>query len=171
MNYNFQLFLQTLAGAAQVTFTSDSAQWVLPDTIPVPQLLVLVGCFPDGVKIRMADGSERAVEEFVGNSNEEIRSESGTKTVTAITWGNEDHPLVFLRDSRGHQLLLTEGHPVMTTHGAVAAADLREGEVVRTESGNAKLIEVSRRASPKPVPIHNLRVGTDMAAQRNSGGR
>jgi hypothetical protein len=163
-NYTFQLFMQTTAGFSGATFTSDSTQWGLPDTFPVPTMKIAIGCFPDGVKIRMADGSERAIEDFQGKGDELVRSSGVNRSVSAITWGNETNPLVYLRDDRGHTLLLTEGHPVMTPRGPVMASGLKAGDVVITESGNAELIAVERRESPVPVPIHNLRIGTDIEA-------
>ncbi|HEV2990179.1 MAG TPA: Hint domain-containing protein [Candidatus Angelobacter sp.] len=160
-NYLFQLAISTTSGFSGSTFTSVSTQNPPQNTFIVPLMKIAIGCFPDGVKIRMADGSERAVEDFQGKGDELVRSSGVNRSVSAITWGNETNPLVYLRDDRGHTLLLTEGHPVMTSRGPVMASVLKAGDVVMTESGNAELIAVERRESPVPVPIHNLRIGTD----------
>jgi hypothetical protein len=166
MNYSFQLYMQTATGSVGLTFTSDTSQARLPNTYMVPQIDVVEGCLPDGTLIRMADGSQRVVESFQGYGNERVRSRGGDRAVLATTWGHEDRPLVALRDDRGHALLLTEWHPVMTPRGAVAALHLKAGDTVLTEGGEARLVEVSRRTSPRAVPVHNLRVGTEEQARR-----
>ncbi|HEU4562397.1 MAG TPA: Hint domain-containing protein, partial [Longimicrobium sp.] len=167
MNYTFQLFLQTQGSFVGVTFTSDTSQASSPNTVMVPQLDIIEGCLPDGVKIRMEDGSEKLVESFQGYGNEKVRSRNpASRAVTATTWGSEAKPLVSLRTSGGHSLLLTETHPVITPRGPVMAFQLKRGDVVLTEGGQATLTEVSRRANPRPVPVHNLRVGSREEAAR-----
>jgi hypothetical protein len=172
-DYSFQLYLQTLNGYAGVTFTSVAQQPVLPpgapalaDTALVPQVNLVQGCLPAGVKVRMADGSERAVEELQAHGDERVRSsgDPASRAVSGKTWGHEEKPLVVLRDDRGHVLPLTETHPVMTPRGPIVASRLRPGDVVLTELGAATLVEVRRQSSPAPVPVHNLRVGTEAEA-------
>ncbi len=165
-NYSFQVYLQTTGGNAGVTFTSDTSQQSLPNTVIVPTIEVLQGCLPAGVKIRMADGSERAIETFQAYGDETVRS-AGAATVRAVTgntWGREEKPLIRIVDDLGHTLLLTEEHPVITRSGPVAAKRLVRGDVVLTENGPSTLIEVARHASAQPVPVHNLRVGTEEEA-------
>jgi Intein/homing endonuclease len=164
MNYSFQLYMLTNTGTVGATFTSDSSQFNLPNTFPVPQMNVLIGCLPAGVRIRMADGSERAVETFTG-TGETVRSpDLDAPAVTATMWGSEDHPMVAIRDALGHRLTLTEAHPVLTTRGPVMASKLKVGDVVLTESGNAALVSVERLAHQEPIPIYNLTIGTEKQA-------
>lgn len=167
-NYTFQLYVQLASSYAGVTFTSDQNQSGLPNVVIVPAMNIVEGCFPDGVRIRMADGSEKNVETFQGYGDEKVRSKAGvTRAVTATTWGSEARPLVYIRDSRGHSLLLTEFHPVITKRGVVLAVQLKKEDVVETESGDATLVEVGRKKNPAAVPIHNLRVGSEAEAAKN----
>jgi hypothetical protein len=164
LNYSFLLYVMTSTGSVGATFTSDPGQFILPNTFPVPQMSVLVGCLPAGVRIRMADGSDRAIETFTGKG-ETVRSpDLDAPAVTATTWGSEDLPMVVIRDSLGHRLTLTEGHPVLTTRGPIMASKLKVGDVVLTETGNAALVSVERLAHQEPVPIYNLTIGTEKQA-------
>ncbi len=165
-DYTFQLFLQTAGGHIGATFTSRKPKVATSNTVIVPKIDVLQGCLPAGVKVRMADGSERAIETFQAYGDEKVRSQgkADVRAVTGKTWGSEEHPLVRIRDDRGHTLLLTEAHPVVTSRGPVMASQLKQGDVVLTESGEAALVEVGRQPSPKAVPVHNLRVGTEEEA-------
>ncbi len=165
-NYSFDLSLESLSGDLDITFTSDPAQQSLSDTVAVPPLQVAQGCLPAGVKIRMADGSERAIETFQADGGEKVRAqgERGPQAVTGKTFGHEEKPLVRIRDDHGHTLLLTQAHPVITSRGPMIAAELKRGDVVLTESGEAALLAVDRQSSPRPVPVHNLRVGSRQQA-------
>lgn len=167
-NYLFQLFAQTSGGFAGATFTSDTTQAGLPDTVIVPQIDVIAGCLPAGTAIRTADGKTKAIEAFQGYGDEKVRSQSGDRAVSAVTWGSEEKPLVSIRDDKGHALLLTEAHPVITNRGVVMASALKQGDVVQTEAGPAALVEVSRKTSAQPVPVHNLRVGSQEEAAKGA---
>jgi hypothetical protein len=166
-NYSFQLYLRSQAGYLGGIFSSEISTSVT-DGVAVPAIEVVQGCLPAGVKIRMADGSERAVETFQAYGDEKVRSHgaAASRAVTGTTLGKEEKPLVRLRDDHGHTLLLTEAHPVITSRGPVAAAKLVKGDVVLTENGEAALVAVDRQPSAVPVPVHNLRVGTQEEAAR-----
>lgn len=168
-NYTFQLFTQTTTGFAGATFTSDTTQGSLPDTVIVPQIDIIQGCLPDGTQITTADGKTKAIESFQGFGDEQVRSTGGTtRTVVATTWGTEELPLIAIRDDKGHALRLTEAHPVITDHGVVMASALKVGDGIDTEAGPAKLVAVTRVSSEKPVPIHNLRVGSEEDAKQGA---
>jgi hypothetical protein len=115
-------------------------------------------CFAAGTIVRRADGTAVPVEKVqVGDAI--IANEAGALlTVTATTRGVEPEPMVRLKDSRGHELLLTSKHPVITTLGAMPADEVTVMSQVETENGIASIVEVERVRYEGLV--YNLSVGT-----------
>jgi hypothetical protein len=114
---------------------------------PLPDIDILQGCLARGTRIRLADGSERTVESFLGGGAESVRSRGpgARRRVLGNTRGIEPIPIVRIEDEDGRSLLLTEGHPVLTEGGVVAARDLEVDQVVLTEAGPRRLVGVGRQ--------------------------
>jgi hypothetical protein len=124
----------------------------------VPQIYIEQGCFAAGTQIRMADGSMKPVESFLADQKEIVRSEGGTgRTVLGTIRGDEPDPMVRLKTDSGHDLLVTKTHPVVTVNGVVMAIDLKAGDIVKTEEGQARLTSVTRE--PSTGKVYNLRLG------------
>lgn len=115
-------------------------------------------CFAAGTEIRRADGTTVAVESVKVGDKILAREGGGLLTVTATTRGVEPDPMVRLKDSRGHELVLTAKHPVITTRGAVPADEVTVMSQVETEDGLAIIVEVSR--VPYDGQVYSLSVGT-----------
>lgn len=130
-------------------------------------------CLAAGTKIRLVDGSNRAIETI--SNHESIRSRiagsmrasnglqlaslpNAPLSVVDRSIGVETLPMVRLVDAQGHSLLLTEGHPVFTDHGPILAGKLQKGDVVLTEGGPSRLTEVARE--PYGGKVYNLKLGT-----------
>lgn len=115
-------------------------------------------CFAQGTGILRSDGKHVAVEEIkVGD--QVMTSEEGTPlTVVSVSRGGEGHPLVQILDSKGHSLMLTEKHPVVTSMGVLTADAVQPGSEVETESGPAVIVEVDR--VPYSELVYNLTLGT-----------
>ncbi|RKG78176.1 hypothetical protein D7W79_13475 [Corallococcus exercitus] len=118
-------------------------------------------CMAEGTLVQREDGTTVPVEQV--KVGDKVRNGVGNKllTVTDVAHGNELKPFVHLRDSKGHELTLTEMHPVINARGEVVAAkNLKAKDQVRTDKGTATLTEVTRL----PVngkQVFNLRLGTD----------
>ncbi|MCP3144118.1 Hint domain-containing protein [Pyxidicoccus xibeiensis] len=122
-------------------------------------LYVWNSCMAEGTKIVRADGTSAPVES-IQRGEQVVANDSGLLlTVTDVSRGGEDKPLVRLGDDKGHQVLLTETHPVLTSKGAVAAAALKVGDRVMTQAGAATLTTVKREAYAGQV--YNLTLGTE----------
>ncbi|MCP3144120.1 Hint domain-containing protein [Pyxidicoccus xibeiensis] len=122
-------------------------------------LYVWNSCMAEGTKIVRADGTSVPVES-IQRGEKVVANDSGLLlTVTDVSRGGEDKPLVRLGDDKGHQVLLTETHPVLTSKGAVAAAALKVGDRVMTQAGAATLTTVKREAYAGQV--YNLTLGTE----------
>ena len=100
-----------------------------------PSLDFKDSCFAKGTSILLADGRHIAVED-IKMGDRVIANERGiTLTVVSASRGGEDHPLVHILDDKGHDVLLTETHPVVTSAGILQADAVQSGSVIETESG------------------------------------
>lgn len=86
-------------------------------------------CFPPGTLIRMADGSERKIEEL-RLLEEVLTAERNTGQITALMARPHTSPLVHLQLWGHSHLRMTDEHPVLTERGYVAAKDIRIGDWV-----------------------------------------
>lgn len=139
------------------TFTSDRTQIGLPGVYIVPPIQIQQGCFSSGTRVRLADGSEREVDEFIAQPDEIVRTPGGTaRRVTTTTSGIEPVPMIRIRTAKGHDLLVTRTHPIVTTNGARMAHELKRGVRVLTEDGDAEVTSVA--AERFTGKVYNLRV-------------
>lgn len=115
-------------------------------------------CFARGTGILRADGKNVAVEDIKIGEKVIANDEGLALTVVSMSRGGEGKPLVQLFDDRGHSVLLTDKHPVITSDGIITADAAREGHAVETESGPAVVVEVERVEYSDLV--YNLTLGT-----------
>jgi len=99
-------------------------------------------CVAEGTQVTLADGSTLPVEQ-VDNTRRVRTGDGGSLGVEATTRGLHKSRVVELRTSRGHLLVLTDGHPVVTPDGLRRAADLAVGDQVLTEGGPVELVAVA----------------------------
>ncbi len=117
-------------------------------------------CMAEGTQVRMEDGTVVPVEQVKVGDKVRGGVNDSLLTVTDVARGNEIKPFVHLRDSAGHEVTLTEMHPVIKANGEVVAAEqLKLHDKVRTDKGTATLTSVSR------IPVNgkrvfNLKLGT-----------
>lgn len=129
-----------------------------------------VGCFPAGTRVRMADGSERAIETL--QVGEQVLAHDGTKQVTTTILARIVPPpkkVYELAFSDGNTLMLTDSHPIATGEGwkslhpratkqenpDLIVSTLHIGDTIHTTSGTVKLVGILPRAV---VQIYNLTV-------------
>jgi hypothetical protein len=126
----------------------------------VDRLFFLNSCFAEGTGIRRADGSLVAVEK-IQQGDRIISDNKGTiLTVTGVSHGNENEPLVALKDNQGHELQLTSRHPLVKASGEVVwASKLSKGDKVMTDRGVATIVSAERVKYTGQV--YNLKVGTE----------
>jgi hypothetical protein len=123
-------------------------------------MFFLNSCFAEGTGIRRADGTTVAVEK-VKKGDKVIADNKGTiLTVTGVSNGNENEPLVELKDNKGHEIRLTSRHPLVKASGEVVwASRLSKGDRVMTDRGVATIVSANRVEYKGQV--YNLSVGTD----------
>lgn len=136
-----------------VTFTSAA----LP-TNPF-KLNVLNSCMAEGTRITKADGTLVPVETLRVGDQVRANAKGRVLTVQDFIFGREPKPLVRLRDDQGHDVRLTEKHPVLLSSGLVVPADkVQVKDTVLTQSGTATITATER--VPYDGKVYNLKLGT-----------
>lgn len=99
-------------------------------------------CVAAGTRITLANGSTMTVEDIRGGE-QVVTDESGTIFTVVDTFGMaKDGEILVLRTEAGHELLITDGHPVLTPNGHVRSEQLRAGDVVLTDRGPSKVTSI-----------------------------
>ncbi len=127
-----------------------------------PYIYFLNSCFAEGTPIRRADGKTVAIQD-VKSGDKIISDNKGTVlTVTGVSNGLEDEPLVALRDDKGHSIKLTSKHPMVTADGAVVfASALKKNDKVMTDRGVATIVSATRVPVKADTQVYSLSVGTE----------
>lgn len=98
------------------------------------------GCFPPGVKITLADGSTKAVEEIkVGDLVLSPKTGAGLKVVNLIE-GSEELPIIRIK-SGDLQLRVTTEHIIVTSEGLKRARDLLITDLISDSKGSFRAID------------------------------
>jgi hypothetical protein len=122
-------------------------------------LNVLNSCMAEGTRIIRADGGTTPIEQLRVGDTVLADASGRVLTIRDVIHGHELKPLVRLRDAQGHDVRLTEQHPVLLASGRViAAVDVKVKDTVRTERGTAAIVSVER--VPYDGKVYNLVLGT-----------
>ncbi|WP_239470299.1 Hint domain-containing protein [Archangium violaceum] len=118
-------------------------------------------CMAEGTSVKLADGRVVPVEEVKQGDKVVADAKGSVLTVTDVARGNEIKPLFRLRDDAGHDVTLTEMHPVIKSNGEVVATkNLKVKDQVKTDKGVATLTSITQVAADQQR-VYNLRLGTD----------
>ena len=103
-------------------------------------------CFPPGTYVRMADGSQKRIEQIL--LLDEVVTAEGRIGVVLQTMARHYEGVLLGVKLRGHHpVKCTPDHPFLTDHGYVRAQDLREGDYV---------------AVPRYTPLSRSALGTNL---------
>lgn len=101
-------------------------------------------CVAAGSKVLLANGKTMKIEKIKGG--EKVKITNGEIFTVVDTFGtNKEAEVIVLTTKDGHELLITDLHPVLTTKGLVAARDLLTGDKVMTDKGPSALTSIKRR--------------------------
>jgi len=142
-----------------ITISNDPATQ-RPDATVLP-ITLTNSCLAEGTQIQLGDGKLAAVESLhIGQAVfNPYASADHALTIMDTAVGTEAAPMVRIRDDSGRTLLMTEMHPIASAdRGMVQARTLRSGDVVMTQQGPTKLVEVTRE--PYAGKVYNLKVGS-----------
>ena len=161
--YTLTLGLTVANQATFVTITSD------PNTDPqdpyfkiIPELQVFFSCLAEGTLVTLADGSKVAIEDLKEGALVRIDGRGRTLVVESKLKGKEEAPMIRLKTAGGRDVLITDGHPVITSEGPVLAGLLRPGQKVMTDAGPDAVVSVAREPFAKAV--WNLNLGAPPAS-------
>lgn len=159
-NTTFSIALQATLNVMSGGVPS-TAQLVVSSEGPVSpggQLLPLNiqwGCLAPGTQVRLADGTERAIEQIREGECVLADATGRTMAVGCVMTGEEHEPMWRLR-AAGCTLLATHDHPVLTPGGPVAIETLRRGDIVLTLDGPLPIEHIA--AEEYDGRIFNLRL-------------
>jgi hypothetical protein len=109
----------------------------------VAPLKFVWGCVAAGTLVCMEDGALRRIETL--KVGERVADGRGESLRIAEVWkGHEDKPLYRLATESGIEALVTDGHPVPTPEGVVAASELAPGMTVFTRHREEMLCAVEQ---------------------------
>ena len=159
----FTLMLQLTVGTRPALVTITSNQDGEPPNeggyLRIPPLQVRFSCIAEGTEVVLAGGAPVKIEDLVSGQAVAVDRLGTVEQVTGKLRGMERVPMVRLKTRGGHDLLLTEGHPVITPdRGPVLARELMVGATVVAIDGPDTLVSVTRERSDRPV--WNLNIGT-----------
>jgi hypothetical protein len=146
--------------ALEITNTGNPVppNYKIPYTIQVTN-----SCLAEGTLIATSGRASSKIEDIhIGDKLLNPYAASLTVTDTAV--GTERSPMVRVADAAGHELLMTEMHPLyVVERGMVPAKYVKVGDHVKTVDGPSELVRVSRESYPGRV--YNLKVGNATEAQ------
>ncbi|MCM1174689.1 MAG: hypothetical protein NC341_06510 [Blautia sp.] len=107
-------------------------------TVYIPKINIRWGCFGEGTRIRMADGSSKPVEKI--RSGDIVYTTTGESAVRSVYAGPEKY-LIHVCTENGRTLRVTDTHPVVLKGGrSVQAGKLRpEQEVMLGDGGTDRI--------------------------------
>lgn len=97
------------------------------------------GCFAEGTRITMCDGTQKPVEAI--QKGDKVRTKNGTANVTGTVTG-EESKMVVIGTSHGNKLLISKGHPILTESGWKTAEALSAADRLLTVAGTESISEL-----------------------------
>ena len=141
----------TVFVAENADLTDDITDWVLDQKL-LP-LFFRYSCIAMGTLITLDDGSLKAIEDIIVGDRVSSQGESMLVMDTSI--GYEALPMINIQDDKGHSVLLTETHPVVTINrGVVWANEVAVGDILSTDVGQSTVVSVGEELFNGTV--HNL---------------
>jgi len=122
-----------------------------------PDMTIVNSCLAEGTQVAVAGASAKKIEDL--HLGDKVSNPYTTSlTIIDTIAGTEATPMVRIADDKGHDLLLTEMHPLYVEgRGMVSAKLLKVGDPVRTDTGPSQLVRVTREAFAGKV--YNLKLG------------
>jgi hypothetical protein len=152
---NMKMLVQV---AARMTCPGDANEYARFASIFVQPLDLRSSCFAEGTQVKRADGALVKIQDVKVGDKVLANGKGLALTVTSVSRGAENEKMVRLVDDKGHDVLVTSKHPVVTSKGVKQAETLTAGEQVVTDKGLATLTNVAREAYSGQV--WNLGLGT-----------
>ncbi|HKR11618.1 MAG TPA: Hint domain-containing protein [Pyrinomonadaceae bacterium] len=128
-------------------YSSDTPPWA---TSPAPGEYQMYPnyytwhCVAAGSKVLMAGGKTKKIEAIRGG--DKVKLQNGVNFTVVDTFGtNKEADVLVVKTEAGHELLITDLHPVLTMTGLVAARDLLVGDKLMTDHGPSPVTSIKRK--------------------------
>lgn len=106
---------------------------------PIPHISIRWGCFKEGTRIQMGDGTSLAVEKIaIGDI---IKGQEGNNEVCNVWKGNDDSYIQITMENGG-TLCVTKDHPILTSDGWRRAEQLSCGMALQGEQDPIKITDI-----------------------------
>jgi hypothetical protein len=148
-------------------FSSTTPPWAVsqsPGTYSQYPIYYTWHCVAAGTLVTRADGSTMKIEEMTGGEKVKVGPGGETFTVVDTFHTAKEATIIALCTEAGHELMITDMHPVRTDKGIVVARDLRAGTVVLTDKGPSPLKSVETR--PFSGMVHCIGLGADAEEEK-----
>jgi hypothetical protein len=166
VNLTMDLHLPFIApgytGFLDVEVSSVGTSAVAPNYHIAHPIQITNSCLAAGTQITTGTGAAQKIEDFhVGDA---VSNPFASRlTVADMSIGTERSPMVHIVDSRGHELVMTEKHPLFVVNrGMVPAVQLKVGDPIKTVDGPAQLVTITRESYAGKV--YNLKLGNAQEA-------
>lgn len=136
----------------QAVFSSDVYE-TAGNTAKMDYVCLWWGCLSGKTKIRMADGTDRAISKI--SQGDQVKLADGRSTVVEAVLSGKEEALIHIVTEK-HELLASSMHPVLTGRGLVRAKDLNAADLILTEDGQERLQGAYEEACPGAV--YNLQL-------------
>lgn len=143
VNFYCQMYVVVNLGSSTlpvpIVISSRDYEHSDPSFHKIKKLYIEWGCFAQGTKIRMSDGSLKQIQDI--KAGEQIKTENGSAAVTEVITGTEQD-MVFIKTTKGNEIKVTKDHPVLTGQGFKAADALNAGDILKMEYGDDMIAEL-----------------------------
>lgn len=121
------------------------------DSKEIPQIHLFWGCFAANTPVQMGDGSIMDIQNIrVGDT---VKTAQGIARVSDTCQGLEK-TMICIETIKGHQILVTETHPVLTERGLLPANELNAADLIVTTDGSWELAQLHQE--PYHGTVYNL---------------
>lgn len=143
--FTLDLFLTLKSGVPAYASITNAPG--VPSEMPfltIPPLWVYYSCLAEGTLVEAADGTTKRIEAIESGESVLTTAAGASMKVDSKLKGTEQVPMVRLVTRNGYNLLLTDGHPVVTPNGVLLAGALKTGDQVMTRKGVSHLASATR---------------------------
>ncbi|WP_143310342.1 Hint domain-containing protein [Chitinophaga vietnamensis] len=140
----FQLTIFVKVGNQPAFATITNAASATPPTLKIPPMQIVSGCLAKGTNITMDGGKVMKIEDVPMQGKVMASPGKPAYCVEYNTTGHEPHPMIRVIDDKGHNLLVTQDHPMAIPGGIVQAAQLKVKDKILTDKGEASIVSLNQ---------------------------
>ncbi len=160
--YVFKLVV-SVSGKSVAAFITNAPDNSIPgqqflNTVQIKPMRIVYGCLGENTKIRMADGSEKAISAIRPGDSVRTRGNHALQ-VEDVTSGLEQHAVeISVQNGSGQQtrVIASPGHPFVTPAGVVLARELSVSARLITGEGEGEITHIA--PVDGEITVYNLQL-------------